>query len=98
MFLVTLALNIIPYYLSRGASKTDGIEVAGWPLHFWVYGGGTVCTERIDAVAIVVDVLVALILPAGIGIAFRDGIGRFSRRTRILLRKSWQKARTWPRE
>jgi hypothetical protein len=96
--LFILALNVIPYYLSRGAYRTDGDEVIGWPLYFWIGGGGIVYTERINAVTVVVDLLAVLILPIATGVSFRNGAGAFFRRTRILLRKSLRKARTWPHE
>ena len=95
--LVVLFLNFIPYYRSYGAYRADGVEVAGWPLHFWVCGGD-VYTEHIDVLASFVDVLAAITFPVATGIAFRNGAGLLFRRGRIVLRKLLREARAWPRE
>jgi heme/copper-type cytochrome/quinol oxidase subunit 2 len=96
-FLVVLSLNLIPYYRTHGAYRTDGVEVVGWPLDFWVCGGFSP-TVRIDVLALLVDILAAMVLPAATGIAFRNGVRPFFRRGRIALWKLHRKARDWPSE
>ena len=37
--IVMAAANIVPYFLTRGAYRTGGWEVAGWPLRCYEVGG-----------------------------------------------------------
>ena len=91
--LITICLNVIPFYLSRGSYTTDGCEVTGWPLTFFSRGG-FVYVERFDALALVADLLVMIVFAAGTGIGFRNGAGHFLERARMVFRRM----RTWPRD
>lgn len=90
---ITIYLNAIPYGLSHGAYRTDGLEVAGWPLCF-LERGGFVYYEHFDYLFLLIDMLVAMGLAMAAGISLRDGIGPFLTRARVLLHRM----RTWPRE
>ncbi|MBC8868120.1 MAG: hypothetical protein H8E44_01815 [Planctomycetes bacterium] len=37
--IVMAFVNILPYLITRGASGTDGLEIAGWPLRYYEMGG-----------------------------------------------------------
>jgi hypothetical protein len=90
---IALCPNIIPYCLTCRAYETDGLTVAGWPLHFWACGG-FVGILRFDKLALFADMLVAIAFAAATGIGFRNGVSSICRRARMLIRK----ARNWPRE
>jgi hypothetical protein len=90
---VVICLNVIPYCLTYGTNNTDGFEVARWPLDFWVCGGYAPIVH-FDCLYLLIDILVAVVLAAAIGVSLRDGAGPFLARARALLRKM----RSWPRE
>jgi hypothetical protein len=90
---IMICVNVIPYGCTYGTYNTDGLEVAGWPLHFWEFGG-PVPIRHFNWPYLLIDILVAIVLAAAAGVSFRDGAGPFLARARVLLRKM----QTWPRE
>jgi hypothetical protein len=90
---ITICLNAIPYGFSYGSYRTDGFEVAGWPLYFWECGGFAP-SMHFDYLFLLIDMLVAIGLAMAVGISFRDGVGPFLIRARVLVHRM----RTWPRE
>jgi hypothetical protein len=85
--LVMAFASVVPYLSTRGAYRTDGLEVAGWPLRCYELGGvvghfyfGPWMMAGDIAIAVVVSALAAWI--------FRYGVLR-------TLRKWWNWCRIW---
>ena len=54
-----VVLNVFPYLLSRGAYRTDGYEIAGFPLTFYRFGG-IAGARYVYPSAIIVDIATSL--------------------------------------
>lgn len=57
--IVMFLVNLIPYLVSLGAYKTDGLEIAGFPFTFWRLGGNSFVRE-FKMQWLIADVAVAL--------------------------------------
>jgi hypothetical protein len=87
------SLSFLRYYLTYGASGTDGVEEMGWPLAFFARGGIT-GFERWSWLYLFFDVLAAIASAFIVTIALRNG----PRPILAIVSRLFHLMRTWPNE
>lgn len=86
--------NIVPFLLTRGAYRTDGVEVAGWPFRCYDFGaiGGYMHLYPWKMAA---NIVIAVMVSVAAAWAFRHGVLKTVRRWGIWGTRMFRKLRTW---
>ncbi|MEN6451165.1 MAG: hypothetical protein ABFC96_11795 [Thermoguttaceae bacterium] len=80
-------LSILVYCGSRGAHRTDGFELVGWPFSYFARGGFS-CEEHYDLLGLAGDIAVWIAMATAGGLIRMDGFRRFYARVLLLLRNA----------
>jgi hypothetical protein len=92
--IVMAIANALPYLMTRGDYETDGVEVAGWPLRCYEFGGigGFM---HLHPWKMAGNIVIAVAISAIAAWAFRHGLLRTLRKWLTWGIRMFHKFRTW---